>query len=275
GGQSFPGTNQLFDTPGELDQYDVVIFSCEGHKCTDASSNAGNPPIQTPEHVAQLVDFANRGGRVYLDHDHYNWLNHAGDVTDAGPGDKIESAAQFSSSPDDVPSPLIADINTDASFPKGQDFAQWLVNVQASSTRGSLNIFSGKTSVESIDPNRAQSWIYRNSGPHPDYPDYPDFFYLTIGTPVAVKDGDPAPAACGRVVFTDLHVSKSGGGCADAGVTCGESDDTSDQAVPFPDGCTSVGLLPQEKALEFMIFDLSSCVQKETDPPIMPPIVVK
>ena len=71
GGQSFPGTNQLFDTPGELDQYDVVIFSCEGHKCTDASSNAGSPPIQTSEHIAQLVDFANRGGRVwYLDHDH-------------------------------------------------------------------------------------------------------------------------------------------------------------------------------------------------------------
>ena len=41
------------------------------------------------------------------------------------------SAAQFSSSPDDVPSSLMADINSDPNFPKGQDFAQWLVNVQS------------------------------------------------------------------------------------------------------------------------------------------------
>jgi hypothetical protein len=261
GGGSFPSTNQLFDTAGELDKYDAVIFSCEGHKCTPGDATI---PIQTPEHIAQLVDFANRGGRVYLDHDHYNWLNHAGDTT----GDRIEAAAQFSSSPDGVPSPLAGTINTVAGFYKGQDFAKWLVAVNASSTLGQLDLFSGKTSVESIDPNRAQSWIYRDPTQT-----WPDFFYFTIGTPVAQIDGDPAPEACGRVVFTDLHVSKSGGGCEDGGV-CGESDDISDQDMPFPTGCTSVGLLPQEKALEFMIFDLTSCVQKETAKPT-PPIVVK
>jgi hypothetical protein len=249
GGQSFPSTNELFDS-GELPNYDMVIFSCEGHKCDT---------IQTPTNVDQLTTFANQGGRVYLDHDHYNWLNHA--------TDKIQSAAQFSSSQDNVPSPLTATINAIPAFPKGQAFAQWLVNVQASTTLGSMQIFSGKTSVESIDPNRAQSWIYSTD------PTTADTFYFTIGTPVAVLDNTPAPDACGRVVFTDLHVSKSGGGC-DASANCGESDDISDQDTPFPNGCTSTELLPQEKALEFMIFDLSSCVQKETATPV-PPTVVK
>jgi hypothetical protein len=255
GGASFPSTNQLFDTPGELDTYDAVIFSCEGHKCDT---------IQTPAHVDQLVSFANRGGRVYLDHDHYNWLNHAGDRT----GDRIEAAAQFSSSPDGVPSPLTGTINTVSGFYKGQDFAEWLVAVKASSTLGLLDLFSGKTSVPSIDANRAQSWIYRDKSEV-----WPDTFYFTIGTPVAQVDNTPAPEACGRVVFTDLHVSKSGGGCEDGGV-CGESDDISDQEIPFPAGCTTGDLLPQEKALEFMIFDLTSCVQKETVKPT-PPMVVK
>ena len=84
---------------------------------------------------------------------------------------------------------------------------------------------------------------------------------------MAVADDDPIPTACGRVVFTDLHVSNADGG---------EGRDISDQDVPFPTGCASPipKLTAQEKALEFMIFDLSSCVQKETATPT-PPDVVK
>jgi len=237
GGAAFPSTNQLFDS-GSLSQYDMVIFSCEGHKCDT---------IQTPANVAQLVEFANRGGRVFLDHNHYNWLNHA----DA----PIESAAQFSSSPNDIQSPLPTRINT-TNFPKGEAFAHWLMTVHASTTLGELDIYAAKTSVQSLSPNRAQPWIYRDEEPKGD-------FYFTISTPVAVKDDDPPPEACGRVVFTDLHVSKSDGG---------DAMDFSDQDTPFPDGCTSSVLTPQEKALEFMLFDLSSCVQAETQVPTIPPV---
>jgi len=249
GGQSFPSTNKLFDTTGELDRYDMVIFSCEGHKC-DKASGIGTA-IQTPTHIAQLVDFANRGGRVYLDHDHYNWLNHS--------NVPIEKAAQFSSMTPDggIPDPLSAKINTN-NFPKGQSFAQWLLGIGASKTLGQLDIHTARTSVESLT-FRAQSWIYSD--------DPIGFFYFTIGTPVADADSDPTPAACGRVVFTDLHVSSTDGG---------DSGDISDQGSPFPNGCVSPKpmMTAQEKALEFMIFDLSSCVQKETDVPV-PPIVVK
>jgi len=237
GGAAFPSTNLLFDS-GTLNQYDMVIFSCEGHKCDT---------IQTSDNVAQLVEFANSGGRVFLDHNHYNWLNHA----DA----PIERAAEFSSSPNDIQSPLPTKINTNG-FPKGAAFAEWLLNVGASTALGVLDIYSAKTSVQSLSPNRSQPWIYRDDEPKGD-------FYFTIGTPVAVKDDDPPPEACGRVVFTDLHVSKSGGG---------DAMDFSDQDTPFPEGCTNSVLTPQEKALEFMLFDLSSCVQQETSVPMIPPI---
>ena len=68
--------------------------------------------------------------------------------------------------------------------------------------------------------------------------------YLDAFTPM----GGPA---CGRVVLSDIHVS-TGAGTA--------NEDDSDADLAFPDGCKTMDLSPQEKTLEFMIFDLSSCI---------------
>jgi hypothetical protein len=62
------------------------------------------------------------------------------------------------------------------------------------------------------------------------------------------------------MIFSDVHVSQGGGDLA---------------AVPFPTRCGPPGgqLSPQEKALEFMLFDISSCVQKD-DAPVQPPTII-
>jgi hypothetical protein len=60
------------------------------------------------------------------------------------------------------------------------------------------------------------------------------------------------------MVFSDLHVAS---GTGDSG------------KVSYPAGCVSEDLSPQEKALAFMLFDLSSCVQPETAEVTVPPII--
>ena len=64
---------------------------------------------------------------------------------------------------------------------------------------------------------------------------------------------------CGRVVLTDVHVSLGA-------ATVASGDAVPDRVHLAADADR------QEKTLEFMFFDLSSCVQVETGTPKMPPI---
>ena len=66
-----------------------------------------------------------------------------------------------------------------------------------------------------------------------------------------------ASQACGKVAFSDYHEALSSP-TADAGV--------------FPSECASGPMSAQEKALEFLLFDLASCIQDDHDAPKPPPL---
>ncbi len=171
--------------------------------------------------VQAMQDYANAGGRVFASHWHNYWIEH-------GPA-PWPALANFDHQPD-LDDPFTATI--DQSFAKGAALAEWLVNVGGSTTRGSIEIRAAQHTVDSVNAG-AQRWIYS------DTPQSVQYF--TFNTPV----GAAADAQCGRVVLSDIHVS---------------SGDQSGPTQPFPRGCTSVGLTPQEKVLVFMLFDLSACI---------------
>jgi hypothetical protein len=191
----------------------------------------------------------NGGGRLFTTHYYYNWFTPGTGSPD------LASVAQWT--PDGMggspTGPNTETENLDTSFPKGQAFAQWLQNIGATRTLGSIDLVDTRDDVGAPAPAGCGStmsclstqWIVHPGDNHPRY--------LSFNTPV----GATTDKQCGRAVFSDVHLS-------------GASDDTA-----FPAECAGADPMGQyahnEKALEFLFFDLSSCVQNDQKPPPLPP----
>jgi len=223
-------------------------MSCEG------SQSDGR--LHTTAEKQALFDYVNGGGRVFLEHYHYSWVR-GGNEDPA-----IESARKYLPTPFppiatwatptdpsiDDGNPNFTNYQIDVSFPKGKDFADWLVNVGASTTKGILSLEHVKNPALDVVANVSQRWIYNVDGSPRAVP------YLSANTPI----GTPPEQQCGRLVHTGIHVAKVA------------NDNTT---APFPSGCQSAPLSAQEKAMAFLLFDLSSCVQNNKLPPQPPPII--
>lgn len=221
GGLAFDDATDLWDDALRLQQYDMVILACEGGTNADTKSSAARQNI---------VDYADKGGRLFLSHWHNIWIEEG-----AAPW---PTAANFNHQ-DDLASPFTAKIDT--SFPKGAALAEWLVNVGGSTQPGEIEITAGQNTVESVNAATSTRWIYGE--------DPTSVQYFTFNTPL----GAPEETQCGRVVDTDIHVSSG-----------------DDVGQPFPDGCTTKDLSPQEKALLFMLFELSACIIPDDEDPVIP-----
>ena len=215
--------------------YDMIMLQCEGEQLAS----------EKMPFLGNMKRYADNGGRVFADHLHSTWIRSGLPPWPA--------TANWIGVGTDLPSPVIASVDT--SFPKGMALADWLVNTGASTTRGQISLVMGQHSVAAVNAPYARRWIWvpQNTA---DTDKRESTQYLTFNTPVE----SAAANQCGRVVFTDVHVSLGSG-------------DSSHPETPFPMGCTApLTLTAQEKALEFMFFDLSSCVQIETGTPELPPI---
>jgi hypothetical protein len=158
-------------------------------------------------------------------------------------------------------------------FPEGTALAQWLGVVNALDPNGELDIFYGRHNADILAPvgpmgTPSQPWILLDKSVMSDAPFGVPVAngaqYFSVDTPAAQSQ------KCGRVVYSDLHVS-GGPGASEEGVSYFTTDYPNYVAprrgrggpvtgYTVPDDCAMHPLTPQEKALEFMIFDLSSCL---------------
>ena len=240
--------SKLWDTASDLDAYDIVILSCEGAETT---GNAADGSLSTSD-LANLYNYAGNGGRVFASHFHYSWFNKGTFGTQNLATWTTGSNGILDSNNNDY-----ANLTINTGFTRGQALHDFLKNVNALGPANAvanpadgtgadeLNIQSPRHNAD-VSAANTPSQVWMSADTNNSAPNATEYF--SFDTPVG-GTGDAGAPYCGRVVFSDLHV---GGASGDYGGNISGGNKT-------PAGCTVAKLSPQERALEFMLFDLSSC----------------
>jgi len=242
GGAALTSSDELWASVDSLKKYDITILSCEG----------GSFPTQKPMAVRQaMYDYESQGGRVFASHWHNIWFEQGPDPlpTTGTWNTRMPNPSGSMRYPDGDATPQVATINQ--TFPKGEALAKWLQNVGASTMPGTMDVVYPRDNIQAVNPMVAREWITVDN---PNFPDAPKAVqYMSFNTPIGAAEDK----ICGRAVYTDLHVASV-------------DNNTAQNAVGFPASCEMRDLSAQEKAVAFMLFDLSSCVQNEDKPPTVP-----
>jgi hypothetical protein len=186
----------------------------------------GMSAVEAPAAKSIVLDYTNAGGRIFATHYSYVWL------FDNGP---FAMTAQWNPM---TMTPFATDPGTgiiSTTFPEGLALAQWLKVLYPASTLGQIPIATLRHDFDGVIPP-SRLWITDNDANFPQ----PVPMHYTFDTPV----GAPPAQQCGRVLYSDFHVE----------------DSTNMMPPPFPQECSTGPMTPQEKMLEFMIFDLGACV---------------
>ena len=214
-----PGASASTSTPSEdvlmggaptLDAYDVLMLPCEGGAFTRPAAE-----------LANLVNFANAGGRVYASHLSYSWMIQNPPFN--GVVNWVSKHGSLSNSP--MPATV------DTSFSEGQTLSQWLQLVGASTTPGQIEISQTKYDFDGVIAP-TQSWLTLNDAAAGN-----PVMQFVVDTPVGATN------QCGRVLFNEYHV---------------ETAAISSKGKIFPAECSTAPMTPQEKLLEYSLFELTN-----------------
>ena len=264
GGAKISGSGEtesdLTGSATKMNAYDMIMLPCQGSpNDADASSDQ-----------ARLLDWANRGGRLFTTHYSYAWLyenTNAATVTQVingqnqtvsldmkqGPASAVKwDVYQTPNPPDPANGTTNATVNT--SFSDGATMSSWLENspapfasTTAEGSAAKITISTLRVDQDGVNPP-TQVWLTLdgsytgkgNNGKGTSETQQNPVMQLTFNTPV----GAGAANQCGKVIYNDYHVYN--------GNFSGES---------FPSECPSSGSMSdQEHLLEYALFDLTNAV---------------
>ncbi len=269
-GQTFPGgagsATTLWATASEMMKYDIIFDACECS--TYDRGGAGSTDVG----YKNFLNYLNAGGRAFTTHYFYNFFadeaqcgGYDGTCQGQTPLPTVGAWEKNQGLPfapaSDCPKNLGLGgscLNIDNTTPKGMAFADWYFanNTKLKSGGGEKYGFVGLTDLRNdmgqlssslVAAGTATPWLFAGKL-STSY----DAYYFSFNTPV----GTNPTTQCGRAIFSDVHLDSSPAGS-------------------FPSYCpmdpNSNSHAPNELALEFLFFDLSSCVQNDKMPPPPPP----
>ncbi|HEY1817826.1 MAG TPA: hypothetical protein VGG74_36040 [Kofleriaceae bacterium] len=241
-----PAATSLYGSQSTLDKYDMVLFECVGEQDQKSLTNQDN-----------VINYANAGGRVYATHYSYVWLTNGttksvSSNTAPVPFSQTATWDVNQSSNDSTTGTVDQTLQGDAGTQTRRiAFANWLKQVGATATVGQITVDVVRQDFDAVNSaagtmsgTPAQLWMTASAG-------YP--LHYTFDTPINYSS--PPAQQCGRVLFSDFHVS-------DASVNSGT--DYPKECEPSTDKKGQNPMTAQEKTLEFMLFDLASCVGTQT-----------
>jgi hypothetical protein len=200
----------------------------------------GAPNYKPNDVVQNLIDYTSAGGRVFTTHFGYVWIQ--------GAPPPFSKTAVWSPQTGGLADPLPASVDT--TFPKGAALATWMLNFDEGMPLGEVDISEPRhDALIAVPPSQPWITFASPSGGAPSVQQY------TFNTPL----GTSVDKQCGRVSYSDFHVDH-----------VDESYVTS-APTTFPAECGGTALSSQERILEFMLFDLASCIQKDSEAPHPPP----
>lgn len=189
--------------------------------CQGGQSNS-----ETSTELSNFASFVNNGGRVYSSHYSYIWMYNPFNYTNgpfAGVANWQVNDGSYANG--------TATINQ--TFSGGLTLAEWLQQpaIGASATQGQIAIQTLKHDLVApggVNPP-TQSWFTLNTTNNP-------VMQFVFDAPLA-----PATNQCGRVLYNEYHVETASSG-----------------NTTFPNECNATApMTPQEKLLEFMLFELT------------------
>lgn len=172
----------------------------------------------------KLLNYTNAGGRVIVNHFALDWIYNVAPFSGTALWN-IDQPVTFTSDPQAA--------FIDTTYQPAQVLAQWLETVAPSSTPGQVTISHLYKDLDGVLPP-SRVWLNLQDPLHPN----PLPMQFTFDTPV----GAPPAQQCGRMAFTEYHTMENFPGDS-----------------LFPTACTSAPLRPDERLVEFMVFDMGTC----------------
>ena len=243
-----PQDSEFYSDSARMLGYDIVVADCEGGDWDSDFS-------QRDDWGANVLDYLNRGGRVFASHLSFSWLHENGDQA-YSEADALTTglAAAATWETDAVGiNPSINDgtgfisVGETAASPRIDNFAEWMVSEGVTTAPDyQFDITDPRSQANSLGPSTEQFVHCDGQDCENEYARVQQF---SFNTPY----GAPDEAVCGRLAYSGFHVNTNASGDA-----------------VFPEHCGG-DLTDQEKVLLYMLFDLGACVG--VDPPGPPPCV--